>query len=212
MPNHVTNRIIASPKVVDAITRVMTPEEVAKARADDAATAVRYKERTGNEWPYTDTEKYTARFVDFALVVPEPANIFRGGCDMKHPHVDENGVVYEHCWSDWNRNNWGTKWNGYETTVQPTEGDLCELRFDTAWSHPFPVVLALAAKFPDEEIKVWYADEDFGYNVGRYVITGDEVTEEAELSNTDEGNEIAAALKYGQTYAEVKAGWDEDDE
>jgi hypothetical protein len=209
VPNHVTNKIVASPAVIDAITRVMTDEEVADARLSDAQRAVNYKNRTGNDWPYADddAEKYTDRFADFAMVVPEPENMFKDGCNMQHPHVVD-GHTFDHCWSDWNRNNWGTKWNAYDTHIEPIEGDLCELRFDTAWSHPFPVVEALAKLFPEEQIKVWWADEDMGQNVGWYVIEpGVELDFSIvhDLTGTDEGMELACQLKMGCTYAEYKA-------
>jgi len=58
---------------------------------------------------------------------------------------------------------------------------------------------------------VEYADEDFGNNVGTYRIEGGEIVDFRELSNTDEGNETAARVKYGQSYAEVKASWAADE-
>lgn len=213
MPNHVTNVITTCPSVVHAITRVHTDAEKAEMRADSAASAARYKERTGEEWPYAerDAARVEERFVDFALLIPEPDRIFRGGCDMRHPHVVD-GVVYEHCWSDWNRANWGTKWNGYSTKIEPLDGDLCRLEFETAWSHPTPVMEALAAKFPGETIGVEWADEDFGSNLGTYRIVNGEVVDLFEPERgTDEANELAARLRYGKTYAEVKAEWDADE-
>jgi len=189
--------------------------------SEKAASAARYKERTGNEWPYIESdikeiaEAPEKRFVDFSLLVPEPESIFRGGCNMQHPHVDENGVVYEHCWSDWNRNHWGTKWNGYDSNWEPVEGDLCKLEFDTAWSHPFPVIEALIAKFPDEVIRVWWADEDLGQNVGYYVYdpahAEDGDFEMRDLSGTDEGMELACQMKRGMSHAEVQAEWEADE-
>lgn len=207
MPNHVTNVIVTSPKVVEAITRTHTDEEKAAKRAQDAATAARYEERTGKPWPYAEKDEsdLKERFIDFNLLVPMPkevegTSVGSDGFEM----MDERG------WYGWSLAHWGTKWNGYSTDIEPLAGDLCRLKFDTAWSHPAPIMEALAAKFPDEKMDVTYADEDFGNNVGRYQIVDGEVVNYEELSDSDAGYELAAQVKYGRTYAEVKAEWDED--
>lgn len=76
-------------------------------------------------------------------------------------------------WYSWSIANWGTKWNAY---------DISELdngfQFDTAWSHPAPVIEKLVEFFPEITFKVAFADEDTGYNVGKYTVKGDEVIEE----------------------------------
>lgn len=173
MPNHVTNRITAAPQVIAAMTRHYTDAEIAKIDSDYVETCRSYKERTGNEWPYPKKDT-SQRIVDFSLVIPEPANIFHGGCDGNHPHRDEDGNPMV-CWYGWNVNNWGTKWNAYDYSVGATNGDLAYAEFDTAWSHPEKVVYTLAEKFPDEELIVEFADEDTGFNFGKYRIQGDEV-------------------------------------
>lgn len=61
--------------------------------------------------------------------------------------------------------NWGTKWNAYEVTI--SNGVVT---FDTAWSHPEPVIDELSSKFPDEEIEIRYAD------LGHYTIKNGKVT------------------------------------
>lgn len=206
MPNHVSTILLMSPEVADAITRNYTEEEISENRKRYAATVARAEAR-GETWNYPPDD-LSGRLVDFAMVVPEPINMFHGGCNGQHPHVDENGVVLE-CWYSWNSNNWGTKWNAYDYSVEPAAGDLCRVQFDTAWSHPEPVIRALAAKFPDEEIQVVFADEDLGSNVGRYKIRGNETYDEYFPEYGDESLELAASVKYpGQTYAELRAGWD----
>ena len=209
MPNHITNVILASPEVVDAITRNHTEEEIAANRKQYAETQARYKERTGNDWPYP-ADDMTERIVDFAMVVPEPANIYHDGCNGQHPHVVDGQEMV--CWYDWNVRNWGTKWNAYDTSVTPQPGDLCELRFDTAWSHPAPVIEALSEKFPDEIIEVAFADEDFGSNCGRYKIKGGAVREQFFPDYGEESRRLAAEVKYpGMTLEELEAEWAEAD-
>lgn len=63
-------------------------------------------------------------------------------------------------WYNWNCNNWGTKWNSYGVEFHGDD----TVSFDTAWSHPQPVMEALSAKFPDATFEVKFADEDIGHN------------------------------------------------
>lgn len=203
MPNHVTNIITASPAVIDAITRHHTPEEKEEMWSEKLKNAAAYKARSGKDWPYaaTDDARMEARFVDFSMVIPEPPNLEQGGCNGTH----EPGII---CWYRWNVEAWGTKWNGYETTVEPIEGDLCRLTFDTAWSHPEPVIDALSMKFPEETLAVEFADEDLGSNLGSYKIKGGDVFDIEQPDYSDDPDAalaMAVRIKYGQTLEEYKA-------
>ena len=209
MPNHVSNIITASPEVIDAITRFLTDEEKAEQRAQNATTAANYKARTGNDWPYaeSDSAKLEERLVDFNMVVPMPkevegTTVGSGGFEM----MDERG------WYGWSLAHWGTKWNGYSASWEAVEGDLCRLQFDTAWSHPAPIIEALSKKFPNETLEVQWADEDLGHNVGSYKMKdGVEFDLNMPAGGSDEANEMAAQIKYGQSYAELRAEWDTED-
>lgn len=69
-------------------------------------------------------------------------------------------------WYDWRTANWGTKWDCYE---HRGESDTT-IMFETAWSTPIVALLKLSHQFPDVIISVRYADEDFGSNVGTYIL------------------------------------------
>lgn len=77
--------------------------------------------------------------IDFAVLLPAPLNCWQGSSNIK---TDE---AFPHGWYDWNRKNWGTKWNAYGLS----EDALCEvddstvLTFQTAWSTPRGWILAL---------------------------------------------------------------------
>lgn len=79
-------------------------------------------------------------------------------------------------WYDWRIGNWGTKWNAYGFDDQPSRNGT--LRFDTAWSAPHPVIAKLAELYPDIEIEHEWADEDIGFNCGRYAYRDGERYEE----------------------------------
>lgn len=67
---------------------------------------------------------------------------------------------------EWAYKHWDTKWNAYEIEkVSPTE-----LQFQTAWSHPFPIIRELSKRFLNDEIEVIYASEDYGRHCGSYTI------------------------------------------
>lgn len=92
---------------------------------------------------------------------------------------------------NWNRKFWGTKWNAYETNrVSDTV-----VTFETAWSAPHPVMMALAKKAKVAFVHEW-ADEDTGSNVGRvkYKATNPESSVVEDLSNTNAGYELAFNL------------------
>ena len=210
MPNHVTTMVRMTPEAAFAFTRTHTEEERAEHARNEDKRRVRMIE-AGRGDLFKQESLSDDRFVDFALVIPEPESIFRGGCNMQHPHPKEDGSgFYEHCWNGWNRDNWGTKWNGYDSTVEPTEGDLVIVRFDSAWSHPFPVMQALSEKFPEDRFEVMFADEDLGYNLGIYTMVNGEVIEESDIEpGSDTALDIASGIKYGKSYAEQKKEWGE---
>lgn len=73
-------------------------------------------------------------------------------------------------WYDWAISNWGTKWNCCDVFI----GDDY-IEFNTAWSNPMPIFLKLSEMFSDVEFEVMYADEDFGYNTGKYTLQNGEM-------------------------------------
>jgi len=171
MPNHITTIIHAAPYVLQSLLRDVREED----EISDGTTTV----------------------VDFNVLIPIP--------DYDDPiytskHTDYgNGM---HGWSvdgyspmDAARDAWGTKWNAYDQTVGAEH-----IQFNTAWSHPAPVIETLSILHPNEDIHVQYADEDAGYNLGDYVIRNGEVTTD---NTPDEGSAAAyelAARVLGGTY------------
>lgn len=74
----------------------------------------------------------------------------------------ENYGCYD--WYHWCCRYWGTKWNACEAEWSLDDGMLV---FQTAWSAPFPIIEALAQKYPDLEFTHRWADEDIGNNCGQ---------------------------------------------
>lgn len=206
MPNHVTTQMRTSAKVAASLVRAPTEAEVAAHEADQNERDASYLKRTGQPWPYP-REGLSKQFVDFEMLVPSPPNKEVGACTRQH-------APDEVCWYSWNIDNWGTKWAAYDSEIsEPDDDGMMIVQFDTAWSHPLPVVEALSRKFPDESIDVMYADEDLGQNLGMYTIQNGEITYEAPVrEGSPEALELACQIKHGMSYAEWKAQWDEDED
>ena len=92
---------------------------------------------------------------DFRTLVPQPPHIYQGNLSGE----DEKDFPCN--WLSWSRENWGTKWNAYDTTCGVENGKAF-IKFDTAWSVPYPVLSAFANKFgiPFEHR---YFDEDHNF-------------------------------------------------
>ena len=75
--------------------------------------------------------------VDFNTLIPTPLHIYQESIGA-HDEMD----FKENTWSSWNRANWNTKWNAYETQLKGRA-----IEFQTAWSPPYPFAIAVANKF-----------------------------------------------------------------
>lgn len=64
-------------------------------------------------------------------------------------------------WYDWSIDTWGTKWNASSGSVSSNL-----ISFQTAWSAPIPVIVALSKQYPDITFEHKYADEDASSNTG----------------------------------------------
>ena len=108
-------------------------------------------------------DKYGPGSLDFAKVIPMPDDIYRGNLGKA-----EFEKKKKNNWMDWSIEHWGSKWNSYgynEYTAKEFDGS--SLRFQTAWSDVHQVIERLAQQYPDLQFSYYWADEDFGNNVGQ---------------------------------------------
>ena len=68
-------------------------------------------------------------------------------------------------WYEWRLENWGTKWDVYETQCTRINANTLQLYFYTAWSPPIPIFDKLVDM--GFEINARYLDEGWGY-IGEY--------------------------------------------
>lgn len=62
-------------------------------------------------------------------------------------------------WYDWAIKYWGTKWDARYVEVEQ-RGGTAEIKFDTAWCAPLPIIEKVKEKYPNLEIKWLARDED----------------------------------------------------
>ena len=73
----------------------------------------------------------------------------------------------------WCIDNWGTKWNCLDPTLDPdSEDDRLTYTFYTAWSAAIPIAKAIAAKY-SVAVELLYMDEDRGRNCGIIDVSSD---------------------------------------
>jgi hypothetical protein len=66
-------------------------------------------------------------------------------------------------WYNWNNEVWGTKWDAGDVEVWASnDGELIRsisINFQTAWSSPEPVYIAMAEQWPNLLIEIWWEEE-----------------------------------------------------
>ena len=61
-------------------------------------------------------------------------------------------------WYDWRLQNWDTKWDAYDVSIDDDDPDQLEVSFNTAWSPPEAVCHQLREQYPDLAVS-WFYDE-----------------------------------------------------
>lgn len=103
--------------------------------------------------------------VDFAILVPPPLNIWMGSCGTAHEKAfGDTGL-------DWGRRNWGTKWNAYSHQPIERTPDTITLRFETAWSPPYPWLAAILNKLSLPFAHNWLDEGASRGRAGSFLIT-----------------------------------------
>ena len=84
---------------------------------------------------------------------------------MPNPHKDSvfsfNSIIPlpdTDDWRDWCIENWGTKWDTEDASLDVDEVDNLEYSFETAWCPPEGIFLALKSRYPHMDIS-WFYDE-----------------------------------------------------
>lgn len=202
MPNHITNRL----------TIIGTEEQVAQVRAEikgeredqyidfhKIAPIPKELEGTVSPMRIISQEEYDIQEKKIATNdLTENEKNWGISRSLTQALADEYKKKFGHCdWYGWQTANWGTKWNAYEQV----EHDANVIEFDTAWSTPYSLLVNLSKKYPQVTFEVEYADEDFGYNVGKYVLlNGETIDQNIPDGGSQEAIEMAMDIKGDEEY------------
>ena len=109
---------------------------------------------------------------DFNKLVPTPDWDNTPNEDGELPVIDEDAPSFmqvkkfplsgksDDRWYDWNRENWGTKWNADKAEVYVCKyGDHVQFKFETAWCAPVEILLALRDQYPQLQFNWFYRIE-----------------------------------------------------
>jgi len=83
--------------------------------------------------------------------------------------IAETGYI---SWYEWSLAKWGTKWDAYRVTLSESQKRL-KYKFETAWSPPEPVILALSKMFPKNKIKLCFFERGMAYQGRRVYLAGE---------------------------------------
>ena len=202
MPNHITNRL----------SIIGTEEQVAQVRAEirgeEADRFIDFhkiapipKELEGTVSPMriVSQEEYDIQEKKIATNdLTENEKNWGISRSLTQELADEYKAKFGHCdWYGWQTSNWGTKWNAYDQYSD----DANVIEFNTAWSTPYSLLVNLSKKYPQVTFEVEYADEDFGYNVGKFTLFNGEVSDEnIPDGGTQEAIEMAMDIKGDDDY------------
>jgi hypothetical protein len=93
----------------------------------------------------------------FEILMPQP---------VFEPNPDISGE--DERWYTWRLENWGTKWDRYDYTVEHVGQGGIVVKFTTAWSPPTKFFKYLVEKYPDIWLKCDWSEE--GGEAGVFLV------------------------------------------
>ena len=73
--------------------------------------------------------------------------------------VFESSGTQDDRWYNWRVQNWGTKWDCYDLTIESDDEHEVQFMFNTAWSPPEEICRALKDKYEADASIQWFYDE-----------------------------------------------------
>lgn len=139
----------------------------------------KFKETAFTKDKYPDDDEEKDIYIDFENFVPYPEEVYEEEKERitiknlrkkgKNGEANKLEILYklkgykEFDWYNWNIQMWGTKWNSHYTKEPIEKGNKLFYNFDTAWSPPLPVVLAMSQMFPNLYFKIKYYEQGMGF-------------------------------------------------
>jgi hypothetical protein len=94
--------------------------------------------------------------IDFNKIIPQPIGI-----------KDEREFILSDSEYNWNKQNWGTKWNAYSVDLKVKNDTSLIITLQTAWNCPIPILEKLFELFPEVNIEYICSDDGgwFAYHI-----------------------------------------------
>ena len=122
-------------------------------------TKIPLNENTVKEY---DWDRQRGEVGEVPVMLVDEDKPFRNGLRFKSTDVMDDR------WYNWRVQNWGTKWDCYDLTIEEDElPNGFQATFNTAWSPPEDINTAIREKYPDVSIS-WFYDEP-GMEVAGYL-------------------------------------------
>ena len=125
---------------------------------------------------------------DFNTIIPYPENLREMDREMDEVYKNPSLLkTYQAKWGtdndgysnggyNWCCSNWGTKWNAYNVARRDYLG-AC-ITFQTAWTPPIPVIVALAKMFPKCSLSLEYFEMGIAFCGGFSCVSREDWSEE----------------------------------
>lgn len=118
------------------------------------------------DWYGDETIPFTLNWI-----IPQPRN--KEECPEEYIYDESKAELKikpeeNRKWFNWwkfNTENWNVKWDADPESVIIEDKTIF---FETPWDSPYNAIMKMFDMFPDMNINVYYADEDYGYNCGYY--------------------------------------------
>ena len=73
-------------------------------------------------------------------------------------YVFQSTGITDQRWYDWRVQNWDTKWDAYDVSIDDDDPEQLEVSFNTAWSPPEAICNKIREDYPDVSVS-WFYDE-----------------------------------------------------
>ena len=73
-------------------------------------------------------------------------------------YVFKSTGITDQRWYDWRVQNWDTKWDAYDVSIDDDDPEQLEVSFNTAWSPPEAICHKIREDYPDVSVS-WFYDE-----------------------------------------------------
>lgn len=115
----------------------------------------------------TSKNDETCSKLDFNQFVPYPEKYAKQDELAVKDKTGKTKDGYNSGGREWCQTHWGTKWNAVDTEIEletnTRENTTARISFDTAWSPPTPVILAMSKTHPALNFTLEYEEGGIGF-------------------------------------------------